>query len=60
VNGLFAEHGLDVEILDPSGGPDNVVRVGEGSSDFALTSTNYFDLGWPQTLVRQGKEAPCW
>lgn len=42
MNGLFAEHGLDVEILDPSGGPDNVVLVGRGDSDFALTSVNHY------------------
>jgi ABC-type nitrate/sulfonate/bicarbonate transport system substrate-binding protein len=42
VNGLFAEHGVDVEILDPSGGPDNVVRVGAGESDFALTSVQHY------------------
>lgn len=42
MNGLFAEHGVDVEILDPSGGPDNVVRVGRGESDFALTSVQHY------------------
>lgn len=42
MNGLFAEHGVDVEILDPSGGPDNVVRVGAGESDFALTSVQHY------------------
>jgi len=42
VNGLFAEHGVDVEILDPSGGPDNVARVGAGDSDFALTSVQHY------------------
>lgn len=42
MNGLFAEHGVDVEILDPSGGPDNVVRVGQGESDFALTSVQHY------------------
>lgn len=42
MNGLFAEHGLDVDILDPSGGPDNVVRVGSGGSDFALTSVQHY------------------
>ena len=41
MNGLFAEHGVDVDILDPSGGPDNVVRVGTGESDFALTSVQH-------------------
>ncbi len=42
MNGLFAEHGVDVEILDPSGGPDKVVRVGAGQSDFALTSVQHY------------------
>ena len=42
MNGLFAEHGIDVEILDPSGGPDNAVRVGGGDSDFALTSVQHY------------------
>jgi NitT/TauT family transport system substrate-binding protein len=42
VNGLFAEQGVDVEILDPSGGPDNIVRVGRGESDFALTSVQHY------------------
>ena len=42
MNGLFAEHGVDVEILDPSGGPDNIVRVGRGESDFALTSVHHY------------------
>jgi ABC-type nitrate/sulfonate/bicarbonate transport system substrate-binding protein len=42
VNGLFAEQGVDVEILDPSGGPDNIVRVGAGESDFALTSVQHY------------------
>ena len=42
MNGLFADHGLDVDILEPSGGPDNVVRVGAGESDFALTSVNHY------------------
>ena len=42
MNGLFAEHGVDVDILDPSGGPDNVVRVGAGESDFALTSVQHY------------------
>lgn len=42
MDGLFAEHGLDVEILDPSGGPDNIARVASGGSDFALTSVNHY------------------
>ena len=42
MNGLFADHGMDVEILEPAGGPDNVVRVGSGASDFALTSVQHY------------------
>ena len=42
MNGLFADHGVEIEILDPSGGPDNVVRVGTGESDFALTSVQHY------------------
>ena len=42
MNGLFADHGVDIEILDPSGGPDNVVRVGSGETDFALTSVQHY------------------
>jgi hypothetical protein len=42
VNGLFAEHGVNVEILDPEGGPDNVARVGAGGSEFALTSVQHY------------------
>lgn len=42
MNGLFAQHGVDLELLDPAGGPDNVVRVGSGDSDFALTSVQHY------------------
>ncbi|MBA3287285.1 MAG: ABC transporter substrate-binding protein [Acidimicrobiia bacterium] len=42
--GLFAEHGLDVDILEPVDGPGqaNVHRVAAGSADFCLTSVAYY------------------
>jgi ABC-type nitrate/sulfonate/bicarbonate transport system substrate-binding protein len=41
-DGLFAEHGLDVEILDPIPGPENVRRVATGGSEFCLTSVSHY------------------
>jgi ABC-type nitrate/sulfonate/bicarbonate transport system substrate-binding protein len=41
-NGLFAEYGLDIEILEPAGGPANVARVASGATDFCLTSVSHF------------------
>ena len=41
-NGLFAEHGLEVELRDPEGGPENVRRVAEGDGDFCLTSVAHY------------------
>ncbi len=41
-DGLFAEHGLDVEILDPIPGPENVRRVATGGSEFCLTSVAHY------------------
>jgi len=41
-NGLFGEFGLDVELLDPEGGPENVRRVAEGGADFCLTSVAHY------------------
>ncbi|MFP5376986.1 MAG: ABC transporter substrate-binding protein, partial [Acidimicrobiia bacterium] len=41
-SGLFASYGLDVEILDPAPGPENVRRVAAGRSDFCLTSVTHF------------------
>lgn len=43
-NGLFAEHGLAVEILDaPSGGgAANTLRVASGGADFCLTGVTYY------------------
>lgn len=43
-NGLFAEHGLEVEILDPpsGGGAANTLRVASGGADFCLTGVTYY------------------
>lgn len=41
-NGLFAEHGLEVELRDPDGGPENIRRVAEGDADFCLTSVAHY------------------
>lgn len=41
-NGLFAEHGLEVELRDPDGGPENIRRVAEGDVDFCLTSVAHY------------------
>ncbi|MGQ0743828.1 MAG: ABC transporter substrate-binding protein [Acidimicrobiales bacterium] len=42
-SGLFAEHGLDVEILDPPPGPDMNIshRVAAAGADFSLTGLTY-------------------
>lgn len=41
-DGLFADHGLDIEVLDPAPGPENVRRVASGGSDFCLTSVAHY------------------
>lgn len=41
-NGLFAAHDLDVDVLEPAGGPDNIQRVAEGGADFCLTSVAHY------------------
>lgn len=41
-NGLFAQFGLDVEILEPAPGPANVARVASGATEFCLTSVSHF------------------
>ena len=41
-NGLFADLGLDVELLDPAAGPENIRRVSDGGADFCLTSVTHF------------------
>jgi putative hydroxymethylpyrimidine transport system substrate-binding protein len=41
-SGLFAEHGLDVELLEPAEGPENVKRVAAGGAEFCLTSVAHY------------------
>src|SRR5215831_4582630 len=41
-DGLFARHGLNVELLEPAPRVDNIVRVADGGADFCLTSVAYF------------------
>ena len=41
-DGLFAEHRIEVEIVDPPGGPDNIKQVAAGTRDFCLTSVHHF------------------
>jgi NitT/TauT family transport system substrate-binding protein len=41
-DGLFAEYGLDVDVLDPASGPENVRRVATGGSEFCLTSVGHY------------------
>jgi ABC-type nitrate/sulfonate/bicarbonate transport system substrate-binding protein len=41
-SGLFADYGLDVEILEPAPGPANVERVASGAVEFCLTSVSHF------------------
>lgn len=40
-DGLFAQHGLDVAIDDPPGGPENIQYVAEGRVDACLTSVHH-------------------
>lgn len=40
--GVFERHGLEVELLEPAPGPENVRRVAEGGSDFCLTSVTHY------------------
>src|SRR5262249_11512975 len=41
-NGVFAEHGLDVELVQPAPEGANSMRVADGGADFCLTSVAYF------------------
>src|SRR5215467_1547976 len=41
-NGLFAEYGFEVELMEPAPGPENVRRVAAGGSDFCLTSVTHY------------------
>jgi ABC-type nitrate/sulfonate/bicarbonate transport system substrate-binding protein len=40
--GIFRRHGLDVEIVDPYPGPDNILAVDAGRCDLCLTSVAHF------------------
>ena len=48
-SGLFADHGLDIEILEPAPGPENIRRVAAGGSDLCLTSVVHYLTAWSQT-----------
>lgn len=39
---IYARHGLEVEIVDPFPGPDNIRAVAAGRYDFCLTSVAHF------------------
>lgn len=41
-NGIYARHGLDVELVEPFPGPENVRAVALGRYDFCLTSVAHF------------------
>ncbi|MFN2389750.1 MAG: ABC transporter substrate-binding protein [Actinomycetota bacterium] len=41
-NGIFERHGLEVEIIDPEPGPDNIRAVAAGRYDACLTSVAHF------------------
>lgn len=41
-DGLFAEHGLEVEILDPIPRAGNIGRVASDGAEFCLTSVNHY------------------
>ena len=41
-NGLFADFNVDVDLLDPAGGPENIRQVAEGDADFCLTSVAHY------------------
>jgi NitT/TauT family transport system substrate-binding protein len=40
--GIFRRHGLDVQIIDPDPGPDNILAVDAGRYDLCLTSVAHF------------------
>ncbi len=48
-DGLFAKYDLDVDILEPAPGADNVRRVADGGADFCLTSVNYYLIAQAET-----------
>jgi ABC-type nitrate/sulfonate/bicarbonate transport system substrate-binding protein len=41
-DGIFRRYGLDVEIVDPEPGPDNILAVDAGRYDLCLTSVAHF------------------
>ena len=42
-SGLFAEHGLEVDVVGPvASGPEGVRRVADGAADFCVTGVYYF------------------
>lgn len=41
-DGLFADNGLEVEILGPPGGPANILRTAKGEAEFCLTSVHHY------------------
>lgn len=41
-DGLFADYGLSVEIMEPAAKADNIKRVSDGSVDFCLTSFQHY------------------
>lgn len=41
-SGLFADFDLDVQLMEPAPGPENVRRVAEGGADLCLTSVNHY------------------
>ncbi|MDQ6806603.1 MAG: ABC transporter substrate-binding protein [Actinomycetota bacterium] len=40
--GIFRRHGLDIEIVDPEPGPENILAVEAGHYDLCLTSVAHF------------------
>ncbi|MBA2366396.1 MAG: ABC transporter substrate-binding protein [Actinobacteria bacterium] len=40
--GIFRDHGLEVEIVHPEPGPENIEAVAAGRYDFCLTSVTHF------------------
>jgi ABC-type nitrate/sulfonate/bicarbonate transport system substrate-binding protein len=40
--GIFRRHGLEVEMVDPEPGPDNILAVDAGHYDLCLTSVAHF------------------
>ena len=47
-SGLFSQHQIEVEIVDPPGGPDNIHKVAGGDRDVCLTSVHHYLTAWAQ------------